>query len=91
MSSFRVKINEQRWTVKFVRRIQVDGEPCYGVCDVAKREIRLERGLTGQQLLDTVIHEIMHAAGWNLDEQFIEQTATDIATALTHPRVMERL
>jgi len=83
----RVRIMGQYWNLRFVRSIKRNGDECYGWCDKAKREILIEKALTGQQLTDTIVHELFHAAGWNLDEAFVTQAATDIAAVLHHKTV----
>jgi len=90
MPPIRLTIAGQRWTLKLVRSITHDGVACDGLCNYEKREIRVRRDLEGQELIDTVTHEVMHAAGWNLHETFVAQTATDIAAALYHPDLREK-
>ena len=91
MATVRTVIAGKTWTLRFVRSITHDGVKCDGLCDFEKREIRVLSSLNGQELVDTVIHEIMHAAGWNLHEEFVAQTAEDIAGALYHPEVRGRI
>lgn len=74
-----------------MRSITHEGVACDGLCDFEKREIRVLASLEGQELVDTVTHEVMHAAGWNLHESFVGQTATDIAAALYHDKVRGRI
>jgi hypothetical protein len=44
--------------------------------------IEIRRSLSEPNLLDTVIHEVLHAARPELDETAVDQTATSIARAL---------
>ena len=46
------------------------------------KRIRIRQGLKGERELDTLIHELMHAAHWDLDEQAVNDTAEDIARVL---------
>lgn len=91
MPAIRLTIAGKRWTVKFVRKIMRDGVECDGLCDYAKNEIRIRSGLRGQELADTLAHEVMHGAGWHLHEDFVEQTASDIAAALYHTGIRSKL
>jgi len=46
------------------------------------REIVIRKSLTGQPLLDTLIHEMLHAAFEDMCEAAVEETAGDISTVL---------
>ncbi len=91
MAAIRLTINGERWTLKFVRSITRDGEKCFGYCDYDKKEILVHRTLPPQKMADIIVHEMIHAAASNLDEEWVTDTATDIAAALYHPEVQERL
>jgi len=39
--------------------------------------------MSDEDTLDTVLHELLHAAGWHIEEDFIEQFSTDAASILT--------
>lgn len=87
----RVRIAGQYWQLKFVRSIKNGGAACDGICDPDKKEIRVDRSLKGKDLADTIIHEVFHACGWHLHEDFVEQTASDVAEILYHPTVRGKL
>ena len=56
-----------------------------GDCDAPNtksKQIRLRKGLTGKFLLDTLVHEILHAALWDLGEGPIATLANEVARAL---------
>ena len=77
-----VTIGGKRWNLVF------EGTPrdANGACDhptaVGKR-IRIRRSLRGETRLDTIIHEVLHAADWSKDEEWVGQTATELARILT--------
>lgn len=52
-----------------------------GQCDPSVKTIRLHRNLDPDQLLDTIIHECIHAET-DLTEGRVTMLATDIAAAL---------
>ncbi len=54
------------------------------------REIRI-RNYQGQKLLEYIIHEMTHLAGWHIDETFIEQHAKAIAAVVMSPEIQERI
>jgi hypothetical protein len=56
-----------------------------GLCDhptTPGREIWIHSSLSGQEMLDTLIHELIHASYPDLKEDAVSETATDIATVL---------
>lgn len=54
-----------------------------GLCDAMSRTITVRRSLAGERELDVLIHEMLHACHWDLDEQAITETASDLARVLT--------
>ena len=53
-----------------------------GLCDYATRTITIRKNQRGEAQLDTVIHELLHAAHWDLAEESVEETARDLARVL---------
>lgn len=56
-----------------------------GDCDpptTPGKTIRIRRSLRGERRLAIAIHEMLHAAGWHIAEEFVEQFAEDAARAL---------
>ena len=84
----RHKIRGKMWNV---RRVPNLGN-ARGSCDPPKKpnkEIKLLSSLRGQELLEVLLHEILHAALWDLDEQAIEETAADAARAIWKEMMQE--
>lgn len=57
----------------------------HGECDAPdtpNKEIRISSKLRGEERLNVLIHEMVHAAGWHLDEEFVDQFGTDAARVL---------
>lgn len=77
----RVKILGKVWNLRFTHlRGDYDGE-----CDPPDRrdkEIRIHSKLSEQDELETLIHEIWHAADWHKKEDYIEEVARDMARIL---------
>lgn len=74
----RVTINGKRWNL---RRVPYLGNK-RGDCDspdTPHKEIRILSGLKGQELLEVLLHELLHAADWTKDESFVENVARDMA------------
>ena len=72
------RIRGQRWRIRFVPNLG-DAE---GICDKPNRIIRIAKGYPEQNTLDSVIHELIHAALWDLDEEAVAETANSISEAL---------
>ena len=71
-------VRGSRWKVRWVNTLADN----YGVCDYGKREIRIAKGQPTEVELDTIVHELLHAALPDLDEPAIAETAEALATAL---------
>ena len=73
-----LKIRGQRWRLRFVTHLG-DAE---GICNKEERIIRIALGHPEDRTLDSIIHEILHAALWDLDEEAVSETANAISAAL---------
>ena len=78
-----VKIKDKIWTVRLVK--SKDMPRSYGECDdpsVSKPEIWINRNLKQKDMLDTTIHEVLHAIRPELSEEAVLETATIVANVL---------
>jgi hypothetical protein len=76
----RIRILNRYWRLRFTRNLFNRGD-----CDAptrAKKEIRIDTGLRGEERLEVIIHEMVHGAGWHIDEAFVEWFSHDAARAL---------
>ena len=76
----RVQILGKRWTLRFTPTSDE-----FGHCDPPDKpgkEIVVDSRLTGEQRLDVILHECLHAADWRADEDYIEEQARDLARVL---------
>ena len=69
------------WTLLFPGRINRKGD--WGQCDSKERTIKVLKALRGQNRLEIVLHEMLHAAGWHIDEEFVAEFSRDAAQVLT--------
>ena len=81
MSGIPVTIGGKRWTLQFKR---IDD---YGRCDPPTnraKKISLSPGIKKDDVLymETVLHEVLHAACWNLDEEIVGEYAHVAAKTL---------
>lgn len=80
--SKRIKIRNHFWRLEFWPILNGNDR---GSCDAPTKKakaIKIRSTLKGQERLEILIHEMLHAAFWDLDEEPIEETAADIARAL---------
>ncbi len=73
-----VTIRGQRWRLRFVPNLGED----MGQCDYNLRVIRVALGQSQEDELDTVVHELLHAAYPDTEETAIGETAEAIAKVL---------
>lgn len=85
--SKRVKILGKSWLLRFVKRPEL-GKIC-GDCAPpdSKRVIRVKCGMPGHLTLNTIIHEMLHASQWCLDEKHVNDLATDITRTILKPEI----
>ena len=76
----RVKILGKVWNLRFAPNMANRGD-CEPPTSPGK-EIRISSSLGGEDRLEVLIHELVHAAGWHIDETFVERFARDAARAL---------
>lgn len=66
-----VYIGGQRWKVQWDQRLK----DCYGICDYETRTIRLRAGMDLADLVDTILHEMIHARWPDLNEEAVSDFA----------------
>jgi len=77
----RVRLGQRYWVFRFVNHLVNYGEVEHG--DSADtRIIRIRRGQSEQEMLDTIIHEALHAARPELDEDAVASTSNDLSRLL---------
>jgi hypothetical protein len=76
-----VKINGEQWEVHFTTRKQMPAKT-WGDCCGVKKQIRVRRDLSQQNVIDTLVHELRHAIEPFLDEAFVDSSSTVLAEAL---------
>jgi len=73
----RVRVLGKIWKLRFAHGLSNRGD-----CDPPEKhgkEIRVSADLVGEERLEVVLHELVHAAGWHIDDPFAEQFARDAA------------
>jgi len=86
MKDFTTTINGRRYRVVF----KYSGNDNFGMCmnpSLVRRTITIPPQLLhpdrDKELLSIAIHEALHAADWDKDESWIENTAIELAHLLT--------
>lgn len=81
--TLRVRIRDRSWRVRFMpaRYMNKDWGRCY---TPAGRHplIEIRRSLKGKNLIDTIVHELLHAQHPDMAEEAVDTTACMIARAL---------
>ena len=77
----RIKIGNKYWKLIFVELDEETGGECDSP-DTNGKEIRIATDLKDQDKLEVIIHELLHAADWSKDEEWVEVIADDIARTL---------
>lgn len=78
----RLRILGRFWRLVFVPRLP---QRSRGECDppsLPGKEIRVVSRLRGEERLEILLHEMLHASQWHLDESYVEAIANDMARAL---------
>lgn len=78
----RVTIRKKRWELVF-RNLDKDERWAYCEAPHEKgKEIVIDSGLHGAHRLSCLVHEILHSACWDLDEDAVQSAADDLAKIL---------
>jgi hypothetical protein len=76
-----VTVLGKRWRFKFTRLAKgTDGE-----CDdptTPGKEIRIHKALDEKTTLETVVHEVLHAADWHKKEEWVTEVGRDLSRVL---------
>ena len=83
----RVEVGGKRWTMVFTEAPSHEDDEWIGYCDwpgTANKRIYIDRSVSSdsKKLMDTVLHEILHAGVWTLDEEYVGDYATAATEAL---------
>ena len=78
----KVILRGRAYTLKF-GTVPDDGDGLCDPPDKVGKTITINSKLKGERRLDVIIHELLHATNWDLDEVPVNDTATDIARVLT--------
>ena len=71
-----IHVGPFRYRVRLVHgHIEHEGEPCFGLCDNVRQEIRISDVLPERQRLQVFFHELMHAWWYHFDVDPTDQEA----------------
>tara|TARA_R110002020_G_scaffold249581_1_gene463517 strand:+ start:1486 stop:1764 length:279 start_codon:yes stop_codon:yes gene_type:complete len=77
----RIKVCGKYWELLFA---DLD-EETRGECDspdTPKKQIRICNSVKGEEELEVLLHELLHAADWSKDEEWVEDASYDLAHIL---------
>ena len=75
----------KRWEVVWRDKGHPDLDDAVGRIDgpfVKGKRIYLQRGQTMEGVFDTLLHEMVHGAGWHLAEDWVHSFANDVTKAI---------
>jgi hypothetical protein len=75
--STTVEIHGDRWKI-----VKAKLRGCYGDCNYATKTIRIHHTLTGTELMDTLLHELIHARWPDIMETSVAEFASTLASVL---------
>lgn len=78
----RITLDGRRWTLRVVAHLGTADDPVCGDCDHTARQIRIVRGQSARDELDTYIHEAIHAQLPWLREWQVHRMASELAVLL---------
>jgi len=78
----RISIRGKRWNLEVVEYLQDGSCGSIDPSDTPQKRILIASNQTPQDQLDTVLHECLHAAFPDLDEEAITESSTDITKVL---------
>lgn len=80
-----ITVQGKAWQIRVFDSLTPPGEsePMFGLCDYVARVLWIRRDQTEAELLDTLVHEVLHAAVPHLDERDVRRGAEAIAAALS--------
>ena len=79
---FCVDGKHRYWGLRFVPNL---GKKTHGRCDPfdkPNKEILIKSGLSRRDTIDAVVHEVIHASNWWMDEEWVIELGHDIAHTL---------
>ena len=77
----RIKVCRKYWDLLFT---DLD-EETRGECDspdTHQKQIRICKTIKEEEELEVLLHELLHAADWSKDEEWVEDASCDIARIL---------
>ena len=77
----RVYIHHKCWNFVFAELDDYRGECDHP--DTKGKTITVDSRIDGEERLEVIIHECLHSASFDMSEEWVEQTAIDIARILT--------
>ena len=78
----RVELRNRRWNLEGIEYLQDGSCGSIDPIDAPQKRILIALNQTPQDLLDTIIHECLHACVPDLAEESVTESATDIARVL---------
>lgn len=78
----RITLRKKRWELVFKSLKNAD---CWGFCEQPEKpgkKIVIDKSIVGEKRIEILIHEMIHATNWTIDEECVADSARDIARIL---------
>ena len=85
----RVRLDGAEWRVTWSARMHDYGVIARGA-NRESRSIRLRSRQTDEELLDTLLHEALHALQWEVEEPVIAERASELAALVLRVFALRR-
>ena len=81
----RLKLNGKFWSLRFAKNLRKNRN-IRGFCESPEtkgKRIVVDDSLDGEELLEVLLHEQLHALFWHLDEEFVLAAGAALARTLS--------
>ena len=84
-----VPLGGRIWNIRFVNRKDLPSANYMGLCLPETLDVLVYKRLPRFELLDTLIHECLHAQRPFESEEFVDSTSTELARAILKTEVLK--
>lgn len=74
-----VIVDGKRYKLRFADLRHTENKGDVDPPNAVDKEIRLDRSLRGEELLEILIHECLHIYDWKKDESYVDKEAKELA------------
>ena len=83
MKKTTTKVGARKYTVEIVAELREDGKQLLGLVDYSKGNIYIVNHMSKEHIMDTFLHEHLHAIAEERSVDLTEREVTQLASGLT--------